>query len=296
MPEGPEVRTIVDGLEKELHGATLEKIIFSENGKYRDKVPTHFRDFEEQLPVKIKGVKCRGKFIYFGFRKVVKKKEPSGKDGGEKHDLFMGNSLGMTGVWEMVTPDELDRSSSGGSRKHLCMTLVTNKGLFEFVDQRHFGCVHFYLQEQDLKKKLDTIGPDFLNSHISESQFLQLYKKKGRKNIVTALMDQSLVSGVGNYIKSEALYRARISPHRTIGDLSDEELTKLYEAIKKVTLSSYKHGGMSQENYVDLDGNEGEYVNYLQVYRQKKDPKGRKVVREETKDKRSTFWVPDVQT
>lgn len=281
MPEGPEVRTIVDGLEKELHNATLEKIIFSGNGKYRDKVPTHFREFEEQLPVKIKGVKCKGKFIYFGFQKKVD---------GKKHMSFMGNSLGMTGVWEIV---ELDKSSKGG--KHLCMTLVTNRGLFEFVDQRHFGCVHFYMNEEELKKKLSTIGPDFLNSKISESQFLELYKKKGRKNIVMALMDQSLVSGVGNYIKSEALYRARISPHRTVGDLSDEELSKLYEAIKKVTLSSYKHRGMSQENYVDLDGNEGEYVNYLQVYRQKTDPKGRKVVREETKDKRSTFWVPEVQ-
>ncbi len=282
MPEGPEVRTIVDGLEKELHNSVLEKIIFSGNGKYRDKVPTHFREFEEQLPVKIKGVKCKGKFIYFGFQKKI---------GGKKYMSYMGNSLGMTGVWEIV---DLDNSRKESPR-HLCMTLVTDKGLYEFVDQRHFGCVHFYLSEAELKKKLSTIGPDFLNSQISEDKFLELYKKKPRKNIVTALMDQSIVSGVGNYIKSESLYRAKISPHRTIGDLSDEELSKLYEAIKKVTRSSYKHGGMSQENYVDLDGKEGEYINYLQVYRQKTDPKGRKVVREETKDKRSTFWVPEVQ-
>jgi DNA-formamidopyrimidine glycosylase len=290
MPEGPEVRTIVDGLENELHGAKLEKIIFSEGGKYRDKVPPHFREFEEQLPMKIKGVKCQGKFIYFGFQKVKDLSDKSEK-GGEKKNYYMGNSLGMTGVWEMSNFD--DKSSI--SPKHLCMTLVTDRGLFEFIDQRHFGCVHFYMNREELKAKLSTIGPDFLNSEISESKFIELYRKKGKRNIVTALMDQKLVSGVGNYIKSEALYRAKISPHRTIGELSDEELGKLYQAIRKVSRSSYKHGGMSQENYVDLDGKQGEYVNYLQVYRRKKDPKGRKVVREETKDKRSTFWVPDVQ-
>lgn len=281
MPEGPEVKTIVDGLEKELNGAVLEKIIFSVNGKYRDKVPTHFRQFEEQFPIKIKGVRCKGKFIYFGFQKKV---------GDKKYNSYMGNSLGMTGFWEIR---DLDKTYE--TKKHLCMMLVTDRGIYEFIDQRHFGCVHFYLEEVDLKKKLATIGPDFLNSKISESEFIHLYKKKPKKNIVLALMDQSLVSGIGNYIKSESLYRARISPHRTISSLSDEELSKLYEAVKKVTLSSYKHRGMSQENYVDLDGKEGEYVNYLKVYRQKTDPEGRKVVREETKDKRSTFWVPEVQ-
>jgi formamidopyrimidine-DNA glycosylase len=274
MPEGPEVRTIVDGLEKELHGAILKNIIFESSGKYRDKVPERFRQFEEQLPVKIENVKCKGKFIYFEFY--------SSK---ELIHFYMGNSLGMTGVWK----------KKDGKEKHLCMTLDTNKGIFEFVDQRHFGCIHFFLDHPSLEKKLNTIGPDFLNSHISEKSFIEIYRKKEKKNIVLALMDQSLVSGIGNYIKSEVLYRARISPHRTIGDLDNEELSKLYRAIGKVMDSSYKHDGMSQENYVTLEGEKGEYVNYLQVYRKKKDPKGNTVVQEKTKDKRTTFWVPVLQ-
>ena len=285
MPEGPEVRTIVDGLENELRGATLTGVFFSENGKYRSKVPSNFKKFDESLPMKISGVRCKGKFIYFGFQKKIEGRK-------EKQHFYIGNSLGMTGFWKNV---ELETSHSEAAAKHLCMTLITTEGLFQFIDQRHFGCVHFYLNEEELKAKLATIGPDFLNSKIGEDKFLEIYKKKPRKNITTALMDQKIVSGVGNYIKSESLYRAGISPHRTIGDLSDEELEKLYKAIKKVMKSSYKHRGMSQENYVDLNGDEGDYIDHLQVYRKKKDPEGREVVREETKDKRSTFWVPKVQ-
>jgi DNA-formamidopyrimidine glycosylase len=269
MPEGPEVKTIVDGLEKELTRANLKQIIFSDTGKYRDKVPVNFRQLEESLPIKIKDVKCKGKFIYFSF----------------DNDFYIGNSLGMTGFWRM----------SDDNDKHLCMTLVTSRGNFQFIDQRHFGCVHIFVSKEELDKKLKTIGPDFLNTHISEKEFLSLYKSKPRKNIVMALMDQKLVSGIGNYIKSEVLYRARISPHRNISSLSSEELEKLYRSIEKVTKSSYKHKGMSQENYVTLDGEEGEFIDYLQVYRKKTDPKGNPVKREETKDKRTTFWVPALQ-
>ena len=281
MPEGPEVRTIVDGLSSSIKGSVLEQIVFSKNGKYREKSPDHYRQIERLLPLKIKGVKCKGKFIYFWFQ--------SNQD-GKKMDCYMGNSLGMTGIWKVTSLNKQRMIP-----KHTCMTLLTNKGIFDFVDQRHFGCVHFFTDDQDLKKKLSTIGPDVLNTKISESEFIDIYKTKPKKNIVVALMDQSLVSGIGNYIKSESLYRAKINPHKTINDLTDEQLKKLYRSVKNVTEGSYKYGGMSQENYVDLDGKEGKYVNHLLVYRQQKDPKGNKVIREVTKDKRSTFWVPEIQ-
>lgn len=270
MPEGPEVKTIVTNLQEEIIGAKIEEFIFHSDGKYRDKAPNNFLVIEKNLPLKIKNIKCKGKFIYFIF----------------SDHFYMGNSLGMTGFWDI---------RDGKKRKHTCMSLVTDQGIYDFIDMRHFGCVHFFTDRADLDQKLKTIGPDFLNDQISEKEFIQRYKKKEKKNIAVALMDQSIVSGVGNYIKSESLYRAKISPHRTISDLSDRELSSLYDAIKKVSWASFKYNGMSQENYVDLYGEEGDYVNHLKVYGRKTDPKGNKIKKEKTKDGRSTFWVPDIQ-
>lgn len=272
MPEGPEVRTIVDGLNEELKGEKIFSIEFTDSGKYRDKVPDHFHCFEGNLPLRIKSVECRGKFIYFVL----------------KNEHYIANCLGMSGIWSIFEPDEK-------LPKHTCMILNLKDKKALFIDQRHFGSVYFYMNKCDLMKKLDKIGPDFLNDNISYETFKSRIVSHPRMNIANLLMDQSIISGVGNYIKSEVLYRARISPHLSVSEIDEERLEKLYTSIGKVMKSSYKNRGMSQENYVDLKGKKGDYVNFLKVYRKKKDPKGNIVKAEKVKSSRTTYWVPDVQ-
>ena len=99
-------------------------------------------------------------------------------------------------------------------------------------------------------------------------------------------MNQTVIAGIGNYIKSDSLYLARISPHRTVFDLSDGELAILNRSIKQVMKESYQQGG----RYVSS----GKTYSFL-VYNQTHDIDGNKVVKEETADKRATFWVPEVQ-
>lgn len=272
MPEGPEVKTIVDGLNEELKGKKIISIEFTDTGKYRDKLPDHFHDFEEDLPLKIKSVKCRGKFIYF----ILK----------DKH--YIANCLGMSGIWSILEPNEK-------LPKHTCMILMIDGLRVAFIDQRHFGSVYLYTTKASFMKKLDKIGPDFLNDDIDYSTFKSRVVSHPRMNIANLLMDQSIISGVGNYIKSEVLYRAKISPHLLVSEIDEERLEKLYHEIGKVMESSYKNRGMSQENYVDLDGKKGDYVNFLKVYRKKKDPKGNTVKAEKVKSSRTTYWVPSVQ-
>jgi len=276
MPEGPEVKTIVTELNERVKGKMITSLEFSKRGKYGKKVPDNTHLLIKYLPLIIKSVKCKGKFIYF----TLKEKE------GEKFAL--GNGLGMSGKWEF-------RNSDQPSPKHASLMLKI-KGMrpLYFVDHRHFGNFYIYPTRQYLEEKLDTIGPDFLNDGISFSLFSKRISSHPRMSINNLLMDQSIVSGIGNYIKAEVLYLARISPHRKVDSLSKKDLENLYQSIKLVMTESYQSRGMSQSDYVDLDGEKGSYVSKLRVYGKKHDPLGNKVKAEKI-GQRTTHWVPSLQ-
>lgn len=285
MPEGPEVKTIVDGLNDELKGKTLTDVTFTcgeGGGKYREKCPSDYEGFIERLPLRLSQVKCRGKFIWFRFYRVIVH-----EDGFKtKEKTYIAGGLGMAGIWQF----------SEAIPKHTCMTL-NFKGVepLHFVDQRHFANVYFYLSAHQLECKLSEIGPDWLNDSISLDEFSTILTSHPRTNINNFLMNQKYVSGIGNYIKAEMLYRARISPHRKVSSLSEDDIRNLYTSMISVMEKSYQKRGMSQENYVDLDGEKGDYASLLQVYRREYDPKGNKVKAEKMGAGRTTYWVPDLQ-
>ena len=108
-------------------------------------------------------------------------------------------------------------------------------------------------------------------------------------------MDQSVISGVGNYLKSECLYFSRLSPHRETNTLSEDELKTLNSVIKNVIRKSYETGGATIYTFSGFDGQKGDYSRRFAVYNQPKDPEGREVKRETTKDGRTTFWIPEIQ-
>ena len=109
-------------------------------------------------------------------------------------------------------------------------------------------------------------------------------------------MNQRVISGVGNYIKAEALYKAKIYPHAIVEDLSDENLRALNREIKSVIYSAFKKKGASFRDYVMPDGDIGTYSFKFEVYSKSADPYMNRVIREETPDKRTTHWVAEVQT
>jgi formamidopyrimidine-DNA glycosylase len=119
--------------------------------------------------------------------------------------------------------------------------------------------------------------------------------KNGKRKIAVVLMDQSVFSGVGNYLKSEILYQARVSPHATINNIPDEKILEIFEITLKKINESYKSGGASVRDYSDIKGKEGTFSFTFAVYKKKKDPFGNKIVMEKTKDGRTTHWVPELQ-
>lgn len=286
MPEGPEVRRLVDQIHSEVSGF---KIVYAEilSGRYTKKLPTGWSTFSSGFksgssynPYIIKNVKCKGKFIWFELKSAD----------GTPH--FMWNTLGMSGGWSY--------NSDETSHKHARVRLhLDSQKFLDYVDMRNFGTLHFYADLDGVvatQKKLKSIGRDFLQEEISDSSFkTNMLYHASHKTVPEALMNQAIFSGVGNYLKAESMYLAGISPHRKIKSLSDEEFSKLNRAIHLLIRESYKSGGSTLQTYKDLYGNSGDFSSRFAVYGQKKDPKGNIVEKVKTKDGRTTHWVPALQ-
>ena len=108
-------------------------------------------------------------------------------------------------------------------------------------------------------------------------------------------MNQAVVSGVGNYVKADALWLAGLSPTRKVKDMSIEEIDILNDCIKKVLRTSYESGGATIRTYQNFDEKNGEYSSRFLVYSRDKDPEGNEVLRQKTSDGRVTHWAPDKQ-
>ncbi len=269
MPEGPEVRRTTDGLAECFLNKEIELLEFS-SGRYRKKDPFGYFDFCEELPRLVTGVSCKGKFIYFLFA-----------DGSS-----LWNTLGMSGYW----------SAKHGRYCRAALTTTDHWTMF-YNDMRNFGTFKFTNSHEDLVKKLDSIGPDLLSGDVSSEQFVQRLTqgKRVNKPISQLLMDQSVVSGIGNYLKAEILYSARISPHRLCRDITEDEFDVLFRHARSIMKFSYESGGATIKNYRDTSGKNGVYTRRFAVYNQKNDPLGHEVIREKTADKRTTHWVPELQ-
>ena len=270
MPEGPEVRRMSEGLSKRITGKMLTEANVL-GGKWL-KMPIKGLDVLNKnlliSPQRFDWVSVRGKFIY-------------GKIG---EDLFMWNSLGMSGGWRDLR----------GKHAHFVFRFSDGSEVF-FDDIRRFGNIEF-ISHDKLLEKLSKVGPDMLNSDVQYDEFKSRLYKNPNKNICKALMDQKVISGVGNYIKSEALYRSKISPHRKIGEIPLDKLESLCSWIKAICRKSYEQGGATLSTYTDMDNNMGEFVFSFNVYRKETDPLGNAVIHEVTPDGRMTHWTPSIQS
>ena len=148
---------------------------------------------------------------------------------------------------------------------------------------------------KELNDKLNTLGPDVLSSYVDTDLFKKRLDKKPKWSIAKALMNQSVVSGIGNYLKAEILYAAEISPHRLCKDLSKEDISKIAQESFNISRASYQSGGATISTYRDENNKKGLYSRRFMVYNHKTDLKGNKVIKEVTTDKRSTYWVPAIQ-
>lgn len=263
MPEAPECRRTAEELNELLADSFIYDIAILSGRYKRHGEPDGMSKLRSLMPIKINRVHVKGKFIWFELDKEV----------------TIWNTLGMSGRW----------TTKPTKHSHVLIDTQENKTYFD--DVRNFGTLKICFDKNKLKKKLASLGPDILDSNNDLPSFKKRLELDGLKTkpVVEALMNQGVISGIGNYIKAEALYRARVSPHRLCGDLSPEDRNELCIAVLDIARESYDAYGLSIRDYISPAGKKG--VFQLQIYGKT----GPGIIREATSDGRTTYWVPEIQ-
>lgn len=138
-----------------------------------------------------------------------------------------------------------------------------------FNDQRKFGWVKI-VQSAKLKVQseeiLGKLGPEPLEKGFTWQVLKQNLLRHKSMPVKVAIMDQSVVSGVGNIYSNEACFDAKIDPRKKVSKLSDEEFKSLYQGIIKSLQAGIKYGGSTRVHFVDLEGRKGYFLDYAKVY------------------------------
>jgi formamidopyrimidine-DNA glycosylase len=237
MPELPEVETIARGLDERVRGDTIDSIwLGSKKEPLKSPAAEIARTLESSTIARVHRV---GKHIVFDL-------ERSPQNSGKKSKPASGAAqwivhLGMTGRMLVCQPDQPIEKHT-----HAIAKLKSGREL-RFVDPRRFGRL-------SVTQGFAAPGTEPLD--VDEESFAKLFR--GRKTpIKSALLNQKLLSGVGNIYADESLFRSRIRPRRRASSLTRDDLKRLHAAVKEVLKEAIAAGGSSISDYVNSDGEEG---------------------------------------
>lgn len=237
MPELPEVETVVNGLRPRLENNIFKKVqVYFP--KLRLVIP---EDLDKKLiGRKIVAVKRLAKYIIIAL------------DNGK----YLVIHLGMSG--KII----LDPERMLSKHDHVVFSFQDGTKV-TYNDPRRFGLITIVDSLQ--AKIFKNMGVEPLSSHFSAQYLLQIFVKRTIA-IKLAIMDNSIVVGVGNIYACESLFQAGILPTRPANSLSELELQHLCVAIKEILQLAINAGGSSLRDYVDIDGKLGYFQNSHFVY------------------------------
>ncbi|MDD2220890.1 MAG: bifunctional DNA-formamidopyrimidine glycosylase/DNA-(apurinic or apyrimidinic site) lyase [Clostridia bacterium] len=242
MPELPEVETIKRTLSNSLTDKTIVKIDILRPSLIKFPLA---EDFSQQITgEKIISLGRRGKYLSLNLASGA--------------ELVV--HLRMTGrlIFTEQTEEKLPHT-------HIIMALDDGNEL-RYSDVRRFGCLWLLPpQAEDKVTGRAKLGPEPLSEQFNAEALLQILT--GRKiSIKQALLDQSVVAGLGNIYVDETLFAAGLLPMRCVSDLRREDFIRLAEVIPPILQSSIEHCGTTFSDYLDGQGNRGGNIAYLKVY------------------------------
>lgn len=261
MPELPEVETIARGVDARLRGDLIVDAWF---GSHREPFKNSARRQAAGLRERrIQTVHRTGKHIVFELG-AQSEGSPIDDHSPDQRGAIAAQwivHLGMTGRLLVTTP-----GAEVVKHTHARIGLASGREL-RFVDPRRFGRLEF----RDLGKGQGFAGPGAEPLEIGAGEFAALFR--GRKlAIKAALLNQTLLAGVGNIYADEGLFRAGIRPRRPAGRLTVAELNRLRTALKGVLEAAIRQGGSSVSDYVDAEGVRGFFQLEHCVYQRTGEP------------------------
>lgn len=285
MPEGPEVETVRATLAPQLVGQRLGHAWVS------------------PLPLRTPVTAAALAFVAGGEVQAVLRK-------GKLLWIELGGQglmvrLGMTG---QLTVER--RTKPAQKHTHLRLPLLPPEGMvppeqeeqaagFElrYVDPRRFGEVVPYRSAAELAQVCARMGPDPLSWSDHEKCAVMRGLLSTQRAVKEALLDQRLLSGVGNIYAAEALFWAQVAPHQRGCDLSQSEVERVVGATEQVLAAAVRNRGTSFSNYVDARGEKGTNQNALAVFGREGEPCPRceAPIARVVQGTRSTFWCERCQ-
>jgi len=266
MPEAPEISHLNKYILHNCKNRSLKSVKIMKGRYVKHGAPANFNKFVESLPLKLTDVSKKGKMTVLHF----------------ENDWFIISKLGLTGWWYV------DKESPKWMNTTPNLQFNFNGKTLYYIDTLSYGTLTFSNDKNLLEKEYNKLAPDV--NDVTLNEIIERIDKKPRiQNMLLeeAITDQqAIVSGIGNYLKAEILYEAKISPLRKVSSITKNDWRNILESSKRVI--KVKEKSISHD---DMD----RYEKTMKVYRKDVDPYGNKVEKHKTSTGRTTFWVPTVQ-
>jgi formamidopyrimidine-DNA glycosylase len=266
MPELPEVETVLRGLNQ----LTLNQQITGGDVLLERAIAYPFSSFEFISGIKGSAIATwhrRGKYLLAELS-TKEDKEDKGKASLSSPTPFLGVHLRMTGQLLWLHRDE-------PLHKHTRVRLFFgSKQELRFVDQRTFGKIWWVppgVAPETIITGLQKLGVDPF-SLLFTVEYLASKLQNRRRPIKTALLDQSVVAGLGNIYADEALFLSGIRPETLCVDLKTEQIERLRSQIIQVLETSIAAGGTTFSNFLNIKGINGNYGGVAWVYNRAGEP------------------------
>lgn len=271
MPEGPEIWRTADSLSKVLQNKTITDLhfTFDELKKYESKLKGQ----------KVKNIEARGKAIltYFENGRV----------------MYSHNQL--YGKW-MVT----ERSNRPDTNRSLRVAIHNEEHSAYLYSASEIEVIS--KQEVPKHSYIKKLGPDVLHPDTTYEDILAQYRSDDFKNrkLTTLLLDQGFVSGIGNYLRSEIMFYAKVDPRKKLRDYSAEQKEALADATVKLSKRSYETGGITNDaSIVEALKRENvdrkEYRHFVYKRTDKRCYKCGAIIEEEKTGGRKIYYCPSCQ-
>lgn len=259
MPELPEVETVRLGLQRLLPSRQIVGVDFD----WAKGFPNATADVQAFLiDAKVIEVKRRAKVLLIEL--------------SSKYSLVI--HLKMTGQLVYRSDDGRERFGAGHPNASLIgelpdkstrvtLTFADGSRLY-FNDQRKFGWMRLLptVEVPNLDFFLK-VGPEPLSADFTWQILRDRLQRRKNTNVKAALLDQTVVAGVGNIYADESLWGAKVHPTTLVKNLTDDNIEHIYEALIAVLKLSISKGGSTDQHYVDAEGKPGKYLTFANVFR-----------------------------
>lgn len=261
MPELPEVEIVRRGLEELIVGKTISEVDVLNDKSFLNQ-PHAVKEFV--LGARITSVSRRAKVLFIGLDSGYKLMIHLKMTG---QLVYIGDSRFGAGHPNDSLVDELPNRST-----RVIIKFSDGTNLY-FNDQRKFGWVKLVHSELVSEEPfMQKVGPEPLVTEFTDDVFLSRVKRRKGTSIKAAILDQSVLAGVGNIYADESLWGAMIHPATKVADVRDGKLKKLRGEIVYVMNLSIDKGGSTDRNYVNAEGKKGSYIEFARVFRKEGKP------------------------